>query len=84
MAAHVRTGKIKKASKNMEVKNIDYDNYLIKFNGTEGRFLNELALTAHCKVEKIIADLMFIAILHAHEKLEFDQMMKKHDEYWDV
>lgn len=67
----------------MEVKIVDSSSYLVKLNSTESTFVNELALAGHCKPKKIIADLTFPAIIAAHGKLRYDEMMRTHEDHWD-
>lgn len=79
----VFAGPSQKAGKNMEISRVNQCSFLVKFNGTETRFINELAVTADCKAEKIIADLTFFAIIDAHAQMRLDEMMKTHDDHWD-
>ncbi len=67
----------------MEVSNVNQRCFLVEFNKTESNFINELAVAGNCKAEKVIADLTFRAIIDAHAQMRVDEMMKKHDEYWD-
>ena len=67
----------------MEVSNVNNRSFLVEFSKTESNFLNELAAEANCKVEKVIADLTFLAIVNSHAQMRIDQMMRTHDEYWD-
>lgn len=67
----------------MEISRVDNNSFLIKFNGTETRFVYELSAENDCKAEKTIADLTFFAIINAHAQMRLDQMMKTHDRWWD-
>lgn len=68
----------------MEVSIVDNRNFLIKLNTTESNFVNELAVSANCKTEKVIADLTFIGIVNAHAQMKVDEMIRQHEEYWDI
>lgn len=74
----------KKEGKNMEISRVNQRSFLVEFGRTESNFLSELAAEGNCKVEKVIADLTFKAIIDAHAQLRIDEMMRSHDEYWEI
>ncbi|GAI37076.1 unnamed protein product [marine sediment metagenome] len=67
----------------MEVSIVANRNFLVELNKTESNFIHELAAASDCKIEKVIADLTFLAIVSAHAELRLQELVKTHDEYWD-